>query len=328
MKLSILIPQYNEKEEQVKNLLDSIALQQNIDFNEIEVIMVNDCSDVILSEEFVDSYPFTVNYYLLEEHKGVSAVRDICYQYSTGEYVMFCDADDMFIDGRGLFWIFQDIKKGFDCFISYFVEEVRDQNNNIVYIEHKEQDGTFVHGKVFNKEFLNTFNIKWNEKLTVHEDSFFVFQALSCAREGRLKLCLKPFYLWRWNSGSVSRKSPDYIGKTYDKMIDSSEELALAFSRKGMIQQAKEIVVKTIFDSYLVLNQKRFFTFNNEEDKERIFKRIQKFYQDNKQYYFALDEEKRNNIYMELRNRKFREGLIFEEITFNDWFKSLNEEVV
>ena len=29
---------------------------------------------------------------------------------------------------------------------------------------------------------------------------------------------------------------PDYIGKTYDKMIDSSEELAFAFSRKGMIQ--------------------------------------------------------------------------------------------
>jgi hypothetical protein len=49
-------------------------------------------------------------------------------------------------------------------------------------------------------------------------------------------LCLKPFYLWKWNSGSVSRKSPDYIGKTYDKMIDSSEELALAFAKKGMIQ--------------------------------------------------------------------------------------------
>ena len=42
MKLSILIPQYKETEEQVKPLLDSIALQQNIDFNEIEVVIVND----------------------------------------------------------------------------------------------------------------------------------------------------------------------------------------------------------------------------------------------------------------------------------------------
>ena len=324
MKLSILIPQYNEKEEQVKNLLDSIALQQNIDFNEIEVVMVNDCSDVILSEEFVDSYPFTVNYYLLNKHEGVSAVRDICYQRSTGKYVMFCDADDMFIDGRGLFWIFQDIEKGFDCFISYFVEEVRDQNNNIVYIEHKEQDGTFVHGKVFNREFLDLFNIKWNSKLTVHEDSFFVFQALSCARQGRLKLCLKPFYLWKWNGNSVSRKNPDYIGKTYNKMIDSSEELLIAFAKKGMLQQAREIAAKTIFDSYLVLNQDRFFNFNNEEDRERISNRIKKFYKEYKQYYLDLQEEKKNTMYMDLRNRKFKEGLFFEKITFNDWIKSLN----
>ena len=80
MKLSILIPQYKETEEQVKNLLDSIALQQNIDFNEIEVVIVNDGTDVILSEEFIDSYPFTVNYFI-NEHLGVSGKRDICYQF-------------------------------------------------------------------------------------------------------------------------------------------------------------------------------------------------------------------------------------------------------
>ena len=105
-KLDILIPQYQETDTDVKNMLDSIAIQQNVDLKEdVGVIIVNDGSDVFLSEELLSSYPFTIEYYK-NEHKGVSATRNACLDHSKAEYVMFCDADDMFIDGRGLFWIF------------------------------------------------------------------------------------------------------------------------------------------------------------------------------------------------------------------------------
>ena len=60
MKLQILIPQYKETDEVVKPLLDSIALQQRIDFHEIGVIICNDGSHVFLSEKLVHSYPFEV----------------------------------------------------------------------------------------------------------------------------------------------------------------------------------------------------------------------------------------------------------------------------
>ena len=40
MKLQILIPHYNEEAEVVKPLLDSIAIQQNVDFGEV-VFRVN-----------------------------------------------------------------------------------------------------------------------------------------------------------------------------------------------------------------------------------------------------------------------------------------------
>ena len=55
MKLQILIPQYKETEEVIKPLLDSLAIQQNIDFNELGAIICNDGSDVHLSQEFLDS---------------------------------------------------------------------------------------------------------------------------------------------------------------------------------------------------------------------------------------------------------------------------------
>ena len=46
MKLQILVPHYNETAEEVKPLLDSIALQQNVDFGEIGVILCHDGEDI------------------------------------------------------------------------------------------------------------------------------------------------------------------------------------------------------------------------------------------------------------------------------------------
>ena len=65
MKLQILIPQYNETNEIIKPLLDSIAIQQNIDFNEIGVIIVNDGSDIHLTNDFRHS-PFVESF--LQDH--------------------------------------------------------------------------------------------------------------------------------------------------------------------------------------------------------------------------------------------------------------------
>ena len=61
MKLQILVPQYNETDEIIKPLLDSIALQQNVDFGEIGVIICNDGTDVYLSDELLTGYPFRID---------------------------------------------------------------------------------------------------------------------------------------------------------------------------------------------------------------------------------------------------------------------------
>ena len=55
MKLQILVPQYNESDKEIKPLLDSIAIQQNVDFKEVGVIICNDGSDTLLSREFLES---------------------------------------------------------------------------------------------------------------------------------------------------------------------------------------------------------------------------------------------------------------------------------
>jgi glycosyltransferase involved in cell wall biosynthesis len=101
-KLQILIPQWKETENIIKPLLDSIELQQNVDLkNDVGVIITNDGTDVKLSQDFLDSYSYDIEYYH-NEHKGVSATRNYCLDKATAEYVMFCDADDMFYNMCGL----------------------------------------------------------------------------------------------------------------------------------------------------------------------------------------------------------------------------------
>lgn len=123
MKLQILIPQYQETDEIIKPLLDSIAFQQSVDLNEVGVIITNDGSDVKLSEELLNSYPYKIEYYQ-NEHLGVSATRNACLDHATADYVMFCDADDMFYNVCGLYIVFREIDDlgGFDALISSFLE--------------------------------------------------------------------------------------------------------------------------------------------------------------------------------------------------------------
>ena len=212
MKLQILVPQYEETDNIIKPLLDSIAIQQSIDMNEIGVIICNDGSNTFLTDEFLNSYPYKIEYYK-EPHNGVSATRNACLDHATADYVMFCDADDMFYNACGLWIIFREINVGFDSIVSVFVEETRNpQTKQIEYINH-EMDSTFVHGKVHRRQYLIDNDIRFNDALTIHEDSYFNILAQNLSKN--VKYCQTPFYLWKWRDNSVCRHDPKYILKTY-----------------------------------------------------------------------------------------------------------------
>lgn len=324
MKLQILIPQYKETDDVVKPLLTSIALQQSVNFNDIGVIIVNDGSDVHLSEEFLNSFPFKVEYYL-NDHKGVSATRNACLDHATADYVMFCDADDMFYNMCGLYIVMREINgDGFDSLMSAFTEETRDpKTKEIVYIN-RDIDSTFVHGKIHRRQYLIDNNIRWNDELTIHEDSYF--NCLCQHLTNEVKYCGIPFYLWKWRDESVCRHDPDYILKTYNNMLESNTALVHEFQKRRKFEDAKFFATNMIFDAYYTLNKKEWIDQSNKHYKEAVERRFVKYWKEFKSLYEELEEEKKLQVIAGVRTRMFGEGLMLESVTFDDWIKKITKK--
>lgn len=321
MKLQILIPQYKETDEIIKPLLDSIAIQQNVDFSEIGVVIVNDGSEVFLTDEFLKDYPFRIDYYK-EEHRGVSGTRNSCLDHAIADYVMFCDADDMFYNACGLWIIIREMGQGeFDSLVSVFVEETRSpETKEVIYINH-DMDSTFVHGKVHRRQYLIDKGIRWNDSLTIHEDSFFNILCQNLSEN--VKFCPSPFYLWKWRDESVCRHDPMYILKTYRNMIDSNDALIDEFLKRGIEDKAKFYTAFMIFDAYYTMNKPEWINQENREYRDLTESRFADYYKKRKKMWEEIPVPDKMQISNGVRGRSVMEGMQMESVTIDDWLRRM-----
>ncbi len=322
MKLQILVPQYKETDEIIKHLLDSIAIQQNIDFKELGVIICNDGSDVFLTEDFLKSYPFEIQYHK-EKHRGVSGTRNACFDYATADYVMFCDADDMFFNACGLWILFREMDSGFDSLVSVFVEESHMQDTGEVLYINREMDSTFVHGKVHRRGYLLDKNIRWNENLTIHEDSYFNILCQNLSKD--VKYCQTSFYLWRWRDESVCRHDEKYILKTYNNLIDSNDALIDQFLSRGAQDKATFYTAFMIFDAYYTMNKPEWINQENKEYRDNTELRFAEYYKKHKEMWDAMPDTDKMMVSNGVRSRTVNEGMRMEAVTIWDWLKHIEK---
>jgi glycosyltransferase involved in cell wall biosynthesis len=316
MKLQILVPRHGEEEAVLLPLLDSIALQQNVDFDEIGVIICNDgCQEAWLPE-----YPFQIHQ-ICQEHKGVSAARNACLDAATAEYVMFCDADDMFFNACGLWILFREMEAGFDSLVSAFVEETRFEGRP-VYIN-REMDSTFVHGKVHRRLYLLENRIRWNEGLTIHEDSFFNILCQNLSSE--VKYCPTAFYLWKWRDASVCRHDPKYILKTYRNMVDSNSALVDEFIKRGMEDKAAFYVAFMVLDAYYTMNKSEWINQENRQYRDETEKHFSRYFARREELWSKIPQAEKMQISNGVRTRSVSEGMLMEAVTVDQWLAHIRE---
>ena len=327
MKLQILVPQYKERKETIKPLLDSIALQQGIDFNEVGVIIVNDgYPKAKLSDKFLKSYPFKIDYHMAKDHLGVSATRNACLDHATADYVMFCDADDMFFSMVGLNIIFAEMDKpgGFNSLTTKFYEEVH-RDGKVWFTEHK-KDRTFVHGKFHRRQYLIDKNIRFNPKLTIHEDSYFNYMATTLADDpNTIKYSDVPIYLWKWRDESVCRHDPLYMQKTYNNYIDSITALVDQLLERKKEGNADVLICTQMFDTYYLMNTDAWLKQDNQSYRISTEKRFKKFYETYKERFDKIDKAFKLSISNQVRANKIKAGMEMEKQTFEQWIDYIKD---
>lgn len=94
--VSIIMPVYNA-EEYVEDAINSILNQS---YKNIELILIDDGS-IDLSGKICDKIGYMDNRVKVihQENKGIAGARNSGLVYSTGEYIAFCDNDDLFLPG-------------------------------------------------------------------------------------------------------------------------------------------------------------------------------------------------------------------------------------
>ena len=109
--ISVVIPLYN-KELYIGRCLDSIFCQNN---EHIEIIVVDDGS-TDNGCSIVEKYKHENLRLIRKENGGVSSARNIGIKEAKGNWLIFMDADDYFLDGAFLF-LFNSIYKYADYYV-------------------------------------------------------------------------------------------------------------------------------------------------------------------------------------------------------------------
>lgn len=305
-------------------LLSSLALQQTVDFNEFGMIVVFDGDEAapLPEEEWQAKYPFQIQF-LHVKHGGVSAARNAGLDAATADYIMFCDADDMFSHMCGIYLIFREIDKGeFDTMASLFSEETRHpETGEPVFVMHP-KDSTFVHGKVHRRKYLIDNDIRFNPKLTIHEDSYFNTLAQNLSHDpAKVMYCPTEFYLWRWRDNSVCRKDPKYLLKTYPMLIDSNDAMVDEFERRGKPDKARFYFGCMMYDIYYTMQKREWIDPANLEYREATNRRAKKYYLKHKAKWDAMTYKDHMQTSNGVRTRCVNEGMPMESITIVQWLQ-------
>lgn len=194
--LDIIIPAYNAQNT-LNRLLYSIAIQRNI--KNFKVYIVNDCSDYEYSDKinYFKKF-FFIKELKLEKNMGPGYARQYGIDSSTGEYIMFIDADDFLYTPNSLYELYSQLNKNYDVIISNFI--CQHCGTELII----KKDYTWLHGKVFKRKFLETNSIRFNN---TRENEDNGFNHLVRFHKPKTLFLDKVTYLYYENLESITRKN-------------------------------------------------------------------------------------------------------------------------
>lgn len=290
-KLSIIIPQYKED---CKGALDSIQLQQGIKFEDLEVIIVNDCSKWQIDKSVVKNYGFEIRFMRTPQNAGAGVARQYGVDRAKGRYVLFLDADDKLFSCISLRPIMNYTRKA-NLIIGKFYNEGRNEVIN---------DLTWVHGKFYKRSWLKNRNIRFADDIRVNEDACFNLLARQLA--DKPKDCEEwndIITFWVANPNSITRENRSkFIVDGYSDYLKGKLWGLRRLRQENRDEQLKFTLLDTVVYTYYCLQQKEMVEAKKKrkEYEKQLMLIVKEFWK----YWVKIPEESINAHLLEVV-RKF-----------------------
>lgn len=265
-KVSIVIPVYNA-EKTVCRCIESI---ENGTYKNIEIILVNDCSkddSMRICEQLNIRYT-NIKVIQNEKNRGVSFTRNAGIAQATGEYIVFVDSDD-WVSNDYIEVLVDGLEKNNTRFaVSGYVNHDEIVNNRTDYFgwDSFEKIKTVrladvllelfhnrllqqLWNKIFITDFIKTYHIKFDEKISMGEDFRFILDYLKVANITEITLINQYLYHYiRDNTGSLMSKFEEK--DVYESIKNISSMMELFNDKEIDIQNIFEIEVLNVLKQY------------------------------------------------------------------------------
>lgn len=193
--ISIIIPIFNVDkyvEKTIKSLINQTYLN-------IEILLINDGSTDMsgdICNEYAEKYNKIRVFH--QNNKGVSSARNLGIDNARGKYIIFVDGDD-YVEPNYSSSLYDSIIEdkadmAVQMYFNYYNEKkmVRNIEENInknmtglEFIDFQILGGkdTTIYAKIYKKQILDKYNIRFNESITNLEDMLFLYDySIHCNR--------------------------------------------------------------------------------------------------------------------------------------------------
>lgn len=247
--ISVVVPVYNTGE----YLKRTITALTNQTYKNIEIILIDDGS-TDSSGKICDSFAEKDSRVKVihQENRGVSAARNAGIDFANGEYIGFCDSDDL--PDNDLYETLYRLAKENDADVSMvkyailFVDgtvlsEQTDKltiyDDNISMLKNLlcQENDLGIYTKLVDAKLCKS--IKFDAPRKINEDKFFIFELFSKARKACYLDTCKYKYCRRENSSSMAKFSEKYLDILYfsDKIQKLTDSLFPGLSNYAAVDK-------------------------------------------------------------------------------------------
>lgn len=245
--IAVIIPTYKAHKTIERTLL-SIALQSIKDKIKVYISVDADGEDYDYLYDYKRFFDMEILY--AKKNGGPGVARQYAIDRSKEPYIVFIDADDSFVGAFALAYLHQIIRSGDDVIMgrALMVEETRNG-----MLQNHEQDMVWLHGKIYKREFMEKYKIRFT-KLRANEDVGFnrLFKLLKGSN--RIPSLNQVVYAWHYEENSIVRSKGheyEFAGSIEGAVTNTIESVQHAMQYKFAREEVYTLILEQLFSNYI-----------------------------------------------------------------------------